>query len=140
MKNHICLTLALLSALAIPSCEDKIANPGCNEITPGVTFTARLGEVWCIPQTDWQMTFGSLIEDSRCNIENVDCIWAGRFVMSTIFDNGEATPDTFYAVNNWTDTLYHGPYAIFLNKVYPLEQSDPGPLDPSAYSFDMVVK
>ena len=59
--------------------------------------------------------------------------------MGAIIDNGEAVNDTFFAVHNWTDTIYHQDYQIILAKVYPEERTSMEPLDPSSYSFDILV-
>ena len=142
MKNYISLTVLLLSALVSnPGCDPKTdANLNCNTITLNKPFTARIGEQWCIPSTDWKITFGPVVEDSRCNVPNIECIWAGRFVMGASIDNGESINQNFEAVNSWQDTLYSGPYAIYLTLVKPEVRPTMDPLDPSAYSFDITVK
>ncbi len=142
MKNYISLTVLLVSTiLSSPGCDPKTdANPQCHEITLGKTFTARIGEVWCVPSTDWKIAFGPLVEDSRCNVPNVECIWAGRFVMGANIDNGEIITQNFEAVHNWQDTIYSGPYAIYLNLVKPEIRPTTDPIDPSNYSFDIIVK
>lgn len=58
----------------------------------------------------------------------------------TIDDQGESVQDTFYAEYNWTDTIYQGAYKVILSKVYPEERTSMEPLDPSAYSFEIIVK
>jgi hypothetical protein len=142
MKNYISLTVFLVSTiLSSPGCDPKTdANLQCHEITLGKTFTARIGEVWCVPSTDWKITFGPMIEDSRCNVPNIECIWAGRYVMGATIDNGEVINQNFEAVNNWQDTLYSGPYAIYLNLVKPEIRPTTEPIDPASYSFDIIVK
>ena len=142
MKNYISLTVLVVSAiLSSPGCDPKSdANPPCNAIILGQSFTARIGEVWCIPSSDWKITFGPLIEDSRCNVPNIECVWAGRYVMGATIFNNESIQDTFEAVYNWQDTLHSGPYSIYLNLVKPEVRTSTEPLDPSAYSFDITVK
>lgn len=142
MKNYISLTVFMVSTiLSSPGCDPKSdANPPCNTITLNKPFTARIGEQWCIPSTDWKITFGPMIEDSRCNVPNIECIWAGRFVMATTIDNGETLQYNFEAVNNWQDTLQVEPYTIYLNLVKPEIRPSTEPLDPSAYSFDITIK
>ena len=142
MKNYISLTVFIVSTiLSSPGCDPKTdANLQCHEITLGKTFTARIGDVWCVPSTDWKIAFGPIIEDSRCNVPGIECIWAGRFVMSATIDDGEITNQNFEAVHNWQDTIYSGPYAIYLNLVRPEIGPTPGPSEPSVYSFDIVVK
>jgi hypothetical protein len=142
MKNYISLTVLLVSAiLSSPGCERKTdANFQCHEITLGETFTARIGEVWCVPSSDWKIAFGPMIEDSRCNVPDIECIWAGRYVLGTTIDNGELINQNFEAVNNWQDTLYSGPYTIYLNLVKPEIRPTTEPLDPSAYTFEIIIK
>ena len=53
---------------------------------------------------------------------------------------GTTLRDTFYAVNNWRDTIYNGPYAIYLNLVKPETRPTTDPIDPDSYSFEMVIK
>ena len=96
---------------------------------------------WCFEEADWKIRFGPFIEDSRCNVPDIVCVWAGRYVMAaTIYNHGETVQDTFEAVYNWTDTIYQGPYQIILSKVYPEIRTSMEPLDPSNYSFDIIVK
>jgi hypothetical protein len=142
MKNYMLLTLLLcVSFVTLPACNKKSdASPQCQNITLNKSFLAKIGEEWCIPANDWSIKFGPFVEDSRCNVVNVECVWAGRFVMDATINNGEPVPHTFEAVNNWSDTIYSGIYTIILQKVYPEIRVNTEPLDPSAYSFDVLVK
>ncbi len=142
MKNHIYLTTLILTGFLIASCtKSKTDTPFvCQEITLGETFTAKLGEEWCVPQTGWKMTVGPFMEDGRCNIPGIQCVWEGQFVMGATFDNGVETIDTFYAVHNWRDTLINGPYAIMLNKIYPLTRPNFDPVDLDDYAFEIIVE
>jgi len=141
MKRYISLTFTLLVVLVVTSCEPK-SETGltCYEIELNKAFTAKIGEEWCIPGSDWKITFGPFIEDSRCNVPDIECFWAGRFVMGATIYNGEATQDTFFAVHNWQDTLLSVPYTIYLNLVKPEIRPTTDPLDPSSYSFEMEIK
>ncbi|MDZ4747494.1 MAG: hypothetical protein SH808_03350 [Saprospiraceae bacterium] len=141
MKSYISLTVSILFVLVTERCEPK-SDPGyvANEVHLNKPFTAKIGEQWCLTQSDWKMKFDAIIEDSRCNVTNIDCVWAGRFVMAVTIDNGDILSDTFFAVHNWQDTIASGPYSIYLNLVKPEIRSTTDPLDPSAYSFEMVVK
>jgi len=140
MKIYISfISVLFLVAFSLTGCEEKL-NQSCNQITQNETFKAKIGEVWCLDATDWKITFGPLIEDSRCNAPLINCFWAGRYVMAATFDNGDAVQDTFYAEGNWQDTLYYGNYKIFLEKVYPELNLTAEPLDPSEYSFDVIVR
>ena len=58
----------------------------------------------------------------------------------TIEQDGTPLRDPFYAVNNWRDTIYNGPYAIYLNLVKPETRPTTDPIDPDSYSFEMVIK
>jgi hypothetical protein len=135
----IITTVLCLSAWT--GCEKKLISPlSCNTFELNKPFTAKISQDWCLEGSDLKITFGPFIEDSRCNVEGIECIWAGRYVMGATIDNGEPYQDTFYAVNNWTDTLYHGPYQIILTKVYPEMRATMEPLAPALYSFDILVK
>ncbi len=143
MKYLVSITVALSFLLLNFSGCDKKNNTDalCNQITLKKTFTAKIDEVWCLDQANWSIRFGPLVEDSRCNVPNIDCIWAGRYVMAaTIIDSDGEVRDTFYAVQNWTDTLHQGIYNIYLNKVYPDIRPTMEALDPAKYSFDIVVE
>jgi len=141
MKSFLSITMGLLFVLVAEKCE-PVSDAGlrCQEITLNKPFTAKIGEEWCVPQSGWSINFGPVIEDSRCNVVNVECIWAGQFVMATTISNGEINQDTFYAINNWQDTLYANPFTIYLNKVNPEVRATTEPLDPASYSFEMVVR
>jgi|GEM_PF-1566756 len=135
------LSLSLLLSLAVTGCDKKSeGTPLCTSFTLNKAFTAKIGETYCLPSEHWQITIGPFIEDSRCNVPGIECVWAGRYVMGVTIDNGEALQDTFYAVDNWRDTLYHAPYTIILNKVLPEIRETMEPLDTSAYSFEIIVK
>ena|SRR5687767_7198794 len=134
MKTYIFAVALLCSAM---QCEEKIL---CSEFNLNQPFTARIDEKWCLESSDWNITFGPFIEDSRCNVPGIDCIWAGRYVMGVTIDNGQTIQDTFFAQHNWSDTLYNGGYQIILAKVYPETRPTMEPLNPSEYSFDIIVK
>lgn len=140
MKFYFAFIYALVLA-GLNSCDKKTENPlSCNHITLNTPFKARISEQWCVEAADWKITFGPFIEDSRCNVDGFDCVWAGRYVMAATIEKGETVRDTFFAVHNWSDTLYHAPYQIILSKVYPETRLSMEPLDPAAYSFDIIVK
>ena len=131
--------LLLIPLMALTACDKKTtANLSCNQISLDIPFTAKIDETWCLD--DWKIRFGPFVEDSRCNVPGIECIWAGRYVMAATIDNGETVQDTFYAVRDWRDTLYSGPYKVILNKVFPETRPTTDPLDPSAYLFEMIVK
>ncbi|HSF88759.1 MAG TPA: hypothetical protein VLA46_05030 [Saprospiraceae bacterium] len=142
MKSYISLTVSLLFVLVTEKCEPNSASGlMCNEAQLNKPFTAKIGEVWCLAQTDWKMKLDAVVEDSRCNVTNVDCVWAGRYVMAVSIDqDGTTVRDTFFAVNNWQDTIYSGPYSIYLHLVKPETRPTTDPIDPASYSFEMLIK
>ncbi|HEX5112662.1 MAG TPA: hypothetical protein VFV79_07435 [Saprospiraceae bacterium] len=89
---------------------------------------------------NWKITFGPFLEDSRCNVPEIDCVWAGRYVMAALIEGAETERDTFYAERDWRDTLHVYPYTIILNKVFPETRTTMGNLDSSAYSFEIIIK
>jgi hypothetical protein len=70
----------------------------------------------------------------------IDCVWAGRFVMAALIEANETTRDTFYAQRDWRDTIQRGAYTVILNKVFPEIRETMEPLDTSAYSFEIIIK
>jgi hypothetical protein len=141
MKKYISLTVLLfIGSFLFPACEKADAALQCQAITLNKPFTAKIGEEWCIPASAWKISFGPFVEDSRCNVADIECVWAGRFVLAATIDNGDAVQDTFYAVENWMDTLLSGPYTIILHKVLPETRLVWEDLDPGEYSFQMIVK
>ena len=142
----ICSFLAII--LLIPACgKNSSENSLCDTVTLNKPFIAEIGDLKCLLQTEpnetWSIKFGPMLEDSRCNQGN-DCIWAGRYVMETSIQSGDAiTTDTFDARaltdEIWTDTLFHNGYEIILVKVNPVTRLN-GPVEPSGYSFDMIIR
>ena len=143
IMNHwpILIVAVSIFLLANTGCDKQSTNElRCKQIKPDQPFKAVIGEQWCLDNENWKITFGPFIEDSRCNVPEIDCVWAGRYVMGATIDNGKSVQDTFFAVHNWTDTLTHNGYQIILAKVYPEVRQTMEPLDPSAYSFDIIVR
>lgn len=133
------LLIIVLTCLSFTSCDQK-SSLTCKEITPGQPFLARIGEEWCVSASNWKVKFGPFVEDSRCNVPGIECVWAGRYVMEATFSHGETVQDTFFAVNEWRDTLYQGGYQVILDKVYPETRTSMSALSPEDYSFDVIVK
>ena len=155
MKNSKSLTTQLPSFLRLSlsfslffsltllqfSCEKTSeGSPQCDQIALNQPFTAKIGETYCLPNKNWKITFGPFIEDSRCNVPNIECIWAGRYVMAALIEGGESERDTFFAERDWRDTLHVAPYTIILNKVFPETRTTMEPMDTSGYSFEIIIK
>ncbi|HUR30306.1 MAG TPA: hypothetical protein VMZ69_02675, partial [Saprospiraceae bacterium] len=100
---RILIAIVLLFGLtSLNSCDKKQESGlNCNTIIINQPFRAKITEDWCIG-SDWKIHFGPLVEDSRCNVPNIECVWAGRYVMEASIDNGDSVRDTFFAVNNWS--------------------------------------
>jgi hypothetical protein len=142
MKNFFSLPLFLgFFLVGSAGCEKKLVQDGvCNQITLNKPFIGQMDEQWCLEEGNWKIRFGPFIEDSRCNVTGIECVWAGRYVMATTIEKGNSTQDTFYAVNNWSDTLYYDGYSIILKKIFPEIRTSMEPLDTSKYSFEVLVK
>ena len=139
LSLSLCLSLSL--SLSLSSCDKKSeGTPQCETVTLNKPFIAKIGQTFCLPEDHWKITFGPFIEDSRCNVPEIECVWAGRFVMSALIEANETTRDTFYAVRDWRDTIQGGPYTVILNKVLPEIRESMEPLDTSAYSFEIIIK
>ena len=148
MKIFAFILFLLGTSLFLTGCDKKSSdNLSCETVTLNKPFVAELGDLKCLlpsePNQTWTIKFGPMLEDSRCN-EGNDCIWAGRFVMETTILIGDAiTVDTFDARalsdEIWSDTLRHHGYEIILAKVNPGTRLQ-GPVDPSEYTFDMLIR
>jgi hypothetical protein len=140
-RGFALLSMLMLAGLFFPGCDKKSeGNPLCQSIILDKPFLAKIGETFCLPAQNWEITFGPFLEDSRCNVPGLDCLWQGQYVMGITIDHEGITRDTFYADGDWRDTLYNAGYTIILDKVYPETRTDMIPLDTSAYSFDIIVK
>ena len=135
------LITTVLCLITWTACDKKtISHLSCKEFELNQPFTAKISDQWCLKGGNLRINLGPLVEDSRCNVPEIDCVWAGRYVMAATINQGGEVRDTFFAVHNWTDTLYHSAYQIILAKVYPEVRTSMEPLDPSLYAFDMIVK
>lgn len=141
-RNLIALLMTILG-WTLMSC-DKAPfgeNLQCNQAQIDKSFTAGTGELWCLSGSDLKIQFTDVVEDSRCNVSDITCVWAGRYVMAaTLLYGGESIQDTFYAQHGWRDTLYTGPYKIILEKVKPETRESMEPLEDEAYNFDVVIR
>ncbi len=143
MKSMFSMAFGLcFFLLNVGGCEKKGNTDAlCNQFSLNKTFTSKIDELWCLDTGDLSIRFGPMVEDSRCNVDGIECIWAGRYVLeSTIIKSGGEKKDTFLAVHNWSDTLHQSPYRIIMQKVYPETRTDTEALDPSKYSFDIRVE
>ena len=136
------IIFSILSAGLAFSCKELVngATP-CNEITLGATFEAKVHDTWCLPDEKVMITIGPILEESRCNVTGIDCVWAGRTVLELIIDTKE-TPeyrDTLVAERNWQDTITIGGYSLELNKIIP-EQRATLAVDTAKYRFQMILK
>lgn len=113
----------------------------CMEITEGTPFEAKVHDTWCLPDESVKITFGPILDDSRCNIPNIECVWAGQTLLELRIETTEIPNtylDTLFAVNNWQDTISIGNYNLQLNRVFPLERSG-FDVDTANYRFQMIL-
>lgn len=137
------ISLSLIAlTLLLNACRDRSESAlPCKEITEGVAFEAKVHESWCLPDGSVKLTVNSILEDSRCNVKDLVCVWAGRAVVELLIETNEVPSyrDTFYAVNNWQDTLQIGSHDLELTLVLPVERLDTN-VDTAAYRFQMILK
>ena len=135
--------LCFLAAIAVsPACNERVDKEGvCENFELGEEFEARIHDTWCLENGNLAITFGSILDDSRCNIVDVECVWAGKFTMFVDIDlAGDITRDTFDAVHNWQDTIQAGAYNIALVKVLPEMRTMNNPVDTSEYTLRIIVE
>ncbi len=130
----------LFLSILFVSCKDTDNALPCKEITPGVAFEAKVHDTWCLPDESVKITIGTVIEDSRCNVKDIVCVWAGRIVLELLIETNEEPfyRDTFYAVDNWQDEMMVGNYVLELKQVLPLERND-FVTDTSEYAFQLIL-
>lgn len=132
--------LFTLPWLALQSCNEKLPLPAnCMTFEFGVPFEAGIQEAWCEEAGDFVLTLGPILEDSRCNVPGIECVWAGRFVLAATFQHEGISRDTFYAVEDWRDTIFVDNTEIILDKVFPETRTDMGIVDTSAYRFRLII-
>jgi hypothetical protein len=134
--------ILIVTILLIYACRDRAGTAlPCKEITPGVLFEAKVHETWCLPDESVKLSINSIVEDSRCNVKDIVCVWAGRAVLELLIETKEIPSyrDTFYAVENWQDTLSIGNYDLELALIHPQERLDTS-VDTAAYRFQMILK
>ena len=138
MRQKMQAAAALLFLLtSLSSCDKERHVPACLAFSENEAFTARVGETWCLEGDDLRLTFGPILEDSRCNVNEVDCFWPGRFVLALTLEDGETAQDTFYAVDNWQDTLHYPGFDLFLDKVLPAVRPTTEWADTAAYRLEI---
>lgn len=129
-----------LPLLMFQSCDDKLPFPAnCMTFQAGVPFEAAIQETWCDESGDFALTLGPILEDSRCNVPGIKCVWAGRFVLAATFQHAGISRDTFYAVEAWRDTIVVDNREIILDKIFPETRTDMGIVDTSAYRFRLII-
>jgi hypothetical protein len=145
LKENNSAMRTLLFAISVmsilfSSCRNTDSALPCNEITPDVAFETKVHETWCLPDESLKITIGTIVEDSRCNVKDIICVWAGRTVLELLIETKEVPfyRDTFYAVDNWQDAMTIGNYTLELTQVLPLERTD-FVTDTAEYSFQLVL-
>ncbi len=136
------LPFLLISVITLSSCDKKNEGlPGdCQSIVLHQPFTARIGETWCIPATGWSIRLDTITEDSRCNVLEYVCVWAGQLVMEATVNEQGHDQVTFVADHDWRDTLYTQDHTIILQKILPETRDSWEILPPQTYAFEIIVK
>ncbi|MDX1478333.1 MAG: hypothetical protein R3301_11550 [Saprospiraceae bacterium] len=143
MKYRTHILICFLSFAQLMACKEEppVKEGSCDTITLGVPFDARIHETWCLDNGSLAITFGRILDDSRCNIQDVECVWAGKFTMEVdINEQGILRRDTFDAIHNWQDTLATALYDIALIKVFPETRVMNNLPDTSDYVLRIVVE
>ncbi len=134
IKNSVIAVLAgFMAFIAISGCDDSISADVNEEffIAPGQKAEIR--------ESDLEITFNRVIEDSRCP-KGVECVWAGngKVEISIQFDGTEFR---VYELNTSLepDEIKAGNYRIRLLKLQPYPVKDEEIL-PEKYRILLVVK
>jgi len=134
--------ISIVLPLCVSACREKTeVASGCMEITPGVAFDAKVHETWCLPDESVKITVGHILDDSRCNVLGIDCVWAGKTDLELQIETKEIPfyRDTLSALYNLKDTISIGSYSLELVKVFP-EMRTTFDVDTTNYSFRMILE
>lgn len=134
--------LAVFAVVAgMLACKDSGGPMPCKEITEGAIFEARIHETWCLPDESLKITFQSIVEDGRCNVKGIECVWAGRAVLEFLIEEegAQSYRDTLYTNDTWKGELELEKYTLSLLQIKPLERQD-FVVDTAAYRFNMVLE
>ena len=102
-------------------------------------FDLKAGGEALVKENGIRLTFGGLVEDSRCP-EGVDCIWAGNGKITLTVRKGTSKSITF-ELNTMTEPksyIYRG-YEITLVKLAPYPKKDVK-IKNESYVATLVVK
>jgi hypothetical protein len=134
------LILILSYLFTAIACEKQVPAP-CQEITPGAVFKARIHDTWCLPDESLKITFTSVVEDGRCNITGIDCIWPGYAALGLRIetDAGEMWLDTLKTDQTWQGSTEVAGNTLSLLLIEPLVRSDFA-VDTASYRFEMVLE
>ena len=136
------LLLVVISSLALISCRDLTGRAlPCQEITPDVEFVVKVHDTWCLPDESLKVTFNTILEDGRCNVKDIICVWAGQAVIELLVETYETGQymDTLTAVDNWQGSIDIGSYTLALTQILPIERTE-WEVDTTSYRFRMVLK
>jgi len=139
MNKLLFILLTITLSLACKDGADKVVP--CQEITQGAPFDAAIHDQWCLPDESLKITFRSIVEDGRCNVAGINCIWPGRFVMDLLIEEEGSQPyvDTLATDETWKGDLALTNYTLSLLLVQP-EQRSSFEIDTAKYQFQMVLE
>lgn len=131
----------LLYIVVFSACDKTRTALPCQHITPGTLFEARVHDTWCLPDGSVRITFNTIVEDSRCNVTDLACIWQGRTVLELIVTTSEAAKytDTLTTDESWQGEIAIGSYTLSLTQVLPLMR-DTTAVDTASYRFRMMLE
>ena len=69
MKSYLSLTVSLLFVLVTERCEPKSDSGNvCNQAILNKPFVAKIGEEWCLSQTDWKMKLDAAVSYTHLDV------------------------------------------------------------------------
>jgi hypothetical protein len=139
MNRSILIPALLLLAFGCKESTNQVMP--CQEITLGATFDANISETWCLKDESLKVTFSSVVEDGRCNVVGIECIWPGRFVMEMLIEEQGSQPyrDTLATDETWKGSIAISNYTLSLLKVDPAIRTT-FDVDTADYQFQMVLE
>lgn len=137
--------IGLVTVLLVSCKQDENAKPDpdglqCETYPVNVRFNAHVNDVICIENEDIVLGFGRILEDSRCNVPHIDCVWEGRFVMALDVEIGSnVIKDTIRANYQGLDTITYQDFKIEILKVKPEVRPSLEFSDTTAYELEVML-
>lgn len=143
MKNS--LVFAVLGCLLAASACKKSDSPTDKPANSKDTIYLKVGELWEHPSLTFQVSFDSVLSDSRCPLDAI-CIWEGRVDARFLFRFG-GQPTVFdtlangAAVQNFpTDSTAKYGFNVRLLEMKPFALTTNSPIPQADYLAKLLVK